>query len=61
MVFNVPTQIGYSVLAGLIFGESAGLPIPGETALIAAGLMSRIGQLNITRVITAATLKRMYA
>ena len=55
VVFNVPTQIGYSVLAGLIFGESAGLPIPGETALIAAGLMSGIGQLNITLVIAVAT------
>ena len=33
----VPAQLGYLALGGLVLGESAGLPLPGETALITAG------------------------
>jgi membrane protein DedA with SNARE-associated domain len=36
MLVPVPTQLGYPALALLIFGESAGLPLPGETALLTA-------------------------
>ena len=37
MLLPVPSQLGYIALGGLILGESAGLPLPGETALITAG------------------------
>jgi membrane protein DedA with SNARE-associated domain len=51
MVIPVPGHIGYPVLAGLVFGESAGLPIPGETALIAAGGLVAAGHLSLPLVI----------
>lgn len=54
MVIPVPGNIGYPVLAGLVFGESAGLPIPGETALIAAGGLAATGHLALPLVIATA-------
>lgn len=47
-------NLGYLALAGLIGGESMGIPLPGETALIAAGLLSHSGKLEIELVILIA-------
>lgn len=41
---------------GLVFAESAGLPVPGETALIAAGLLAGSGVLSLPVVIAAASV-----
>jgi len=38
----------------LIGGESAGIPLPGETALITAGILASQGKLSITLVIATA-------
>lgn len=38
-MFAIATQLGYPALFGLVFAESAGVPVPGETALIAAGVL----------------------
>ncbi len=46
---------GPMLLFLLIFLESAGAPMPGETALIAASLLASRGQLRIGSVIIAAT------
>jgi undecaprenyl-diphosphatase len=54
MLLSVPTQIGYAALAGFVFAESAGVPVPGETALLAAGLLARSGQLSLPIVICVA-------
>lgn len=51
MFMSIPAHLGYGVLAGLVFGESAGLPIPGETALVGAGLLAASGQLSLPLVI----------
>ena len=53
---GVPAGLGYIALAGLIFGEAAGLPIPGETALIAAGGLAATGRLQLPVVILVAAL-----
>jgi membrane protein DedA with SNARE-associated domain len=53
-LLNVPSQVGYPALAALVGSESAGLPVPGETALIAAALLARNGQLDIELVIAVA-------
>src|SRR3954453_3348280 len=47
----LPDQLGYPALAALVFGESAGLPIPGETALIIAGGLAAAGHLSLGPVI----------
>jgi membrane protein DedA with SNARE-associated domain len=54
MFIPVPSQIGYVALAGLILGESAGLPLPGETALITAGGLVAAGHLTLPLVIAVA-------
>lgn len=49
-------HLGYPALAGIIFGESAGLPIPGETALIVAGGLAASGKLSLPLVILVAAV-----
>jgi hypothetical protein len=44
-----PEHLGYLALAALIGAESAGLPLPGETALIAAAVLAHSGELRIER------------
>lgn len=56
MLFAIPAQIGYPALGGLIFGECAGLPIPGETALIVAGGLAAAGHLSLPLVILVAAV-----
>jgi membrane protein DedA with SNARE-associated domain len=51
MLIPVPPQLGYPVLAALIFGESTGLPLPGETALIATGGLVAAGHLALPLVV----------
>jgi undecaprenyl-diphosphatase len=43
-------------LGALILGESAGVPLPGETALITAGGLVAAGHLSLPLVILVATL-----
>lgn len=54
MLFSLPAQVGYPALGALIFGESAGLPLPGETALLTAGGLAAAGQLALPVVILVA-------
>ena len=49
-------QYGYGALFGVLFAESLGLPLPGETFLVAASFLAVQGQLNIWLVgLTACT------
>ena len=50
----VPSHLGYPVLFALIFGESAGVPLPGETALLTAGVLAGAGRLSLPLVIAVA-------
>jgi membrane protein DedA with SNARE-associated domain len=45
---------GYPLLFVLVMAESGGLPIPGETALITAGVLASRGKLQIEWVIVTA-------
>ena len=46
--------VGYAGLAALVGAESAGLPVPGETSLIAAAVLASQGHLSIPLVIAVA-------
>lgn len=59
MLFTVSPSIGLPALAGLVLGESAGLPIPGETALIVAGGLASTGQMSLPLVIAVAAISAM--
>jgi undecaprenyl-diphosphatase len=56
MFIPIPSQLGYSALAAIILGEAAGVPLPGETALITAGGLAAAGHLSLPLVILVATL-----
>lgn len=53
-LIHIPAHLGYLALALLVGAESTGVPLPGETALVAAALLSRDGELNIELVIAVA-------
>src|SRR6202007_2616816 len=48
------SNVGYPLLFLLVMGESSGVPIPGETALITAGVLASQGKLQIELVIVLA-------
>jgi membrane protein DedA with SNARE-associated domain len=54
LFIHVPASLGYIVVGLLIGGESAGIPLPGETSLIAAAVLAAQGHLNIAVVIVIA-------
>src|SRR5919202_6864214 len=54
LLFGVPTNLGYAALAALIAGETMGIPLPGETALIAGGILASEGHLALQLVILIA-------
>ncbi|KIF66498.1 alkaline phosphatase [Streptomyces sp. AcH 505] len=45
---------GYLAVGGLLFVEDFGVPVPGETVLIAAAVYAGTGQLNIVAVVLIA-------
>jgi membrane-associated protein len=53
-LISIPSNLGYLALFALVGAESTGVPVPGETALIAAGLLARHGRLDITLVVLVA-------
>jgi undecaprenyl-diphosphatase len=55
-LIHIPGRLGYLILFGLVGGESTGIPVPGETALITAAVLSRHGQFKIELVIAIAAV-----
>jgi membrane-associated protein len=53
-LIHIPRHLGYLALVGLVGAESVGVPLPGETALITAAILSRHGEFKIGLVIGLA-------
>jgi undecaprenyl-diphosphatase len=53
-LIQIPAHLGYLILFGLIAAESAGVPLPGETALITGGVFAARGEFEIALVIPIA-------
>jgi membrane-associated protein len=51
---DVAETVGYPVIFALIAIETMGIPVPGETALITAGIVASRGRLEIEVVIAVA-------
>jgi membrane-associated protein len=51
---DVAENVGYPVIFALIAVETMGIPVPGETALITAGIVASRGRLEIEVVIAIA-------
>jgi membrane protein DedA with SNARE-associated domain len=60
MLLGLPTELGYGALFAILFVEYAGLPVPGETVLLGAGVLVGAGHLALPLVlifaVTAAIL-----
>jgi membrane-associated protein len=52
---DIPPNVGYSVVFALLAVETMGIPVPGETALIAAALLAHDGKMNIATLIVVAS------
>ena len=53
-LINLPARLGYLVLFAFVGVESSGVPVPGETALITAGVLAHHGRFHIELVILVA-------
>jgi membrane-associated protein len=54
-IIDIPPNVGYAAVFALIAVETMGIPVPGETALIAAALLAHDGQLEIVPLIVIAS------
>jgi membrane protein DedA with SNARE-associated domain len=52
----IVNQYGYLAVGGLLLMENFGIPVPGETVLIAAAVFAGLGKLNIVIVIIVGVL-----
>jgi membrane protein DedA with SNARE-associated domain len=53
-LLSIPRHLGSLVLGALVGAEASGVPVPGETALIAASVLASDGHLSIQVVIAIA-------
>jgi membrane-associated protein len=53
-LLTLPPLLVYGALFAIVFGETAGLPVPGETSLITAGVLATQGKIAILPVIAVA-------
>src|SRR3954454_16035943 len=54
-LISIPANLGYAAVLALIAIETMGIPVPGETALIAAALLAHHGQMDIGTLIVVAS------
>ena len=55
-LLKINSHVAYIVVFALVATESSGVPLPGETALIAAGVLASHGRVHIELVIALAAL-----
>jgi membrane-associated protein len=54
-LIDIPANVGYAAVFALIAVETMGIPVPGETALIAAALLAHDGQMEIVTLVLLAS------
>ena len=54
-LIHIPPNLGYTVVFALIAVETMGIPVPGETALIAAALLAHDGQMDLATLCVVAS------
>ena len=53
-IIDIPANVGYAAVFGLIAIETMGIPVPGETALIAGALLAQKGDIHIVPLVALA-------
>jgi membrane-associated protein len=51
---TLPAHLGYAAVALLVGAESLGILVPGETAILVAGVLARQGRLDLAAVLAIA-------
>jgi membrane-associated protein len=54
-LIDIPANVGYAAVFALIAVETMGVPVPGETALVAAALLAHEGQMDIVVLVVIAS------
>jgi membrane-associated protein len=54
-LIDIPPNVGYAAVFAFIAIETMGIPVPGETALIAAALLAHEGQMDIVTLVVIAS------
>jgi membrane protein DedA with SNARE-associated domain len=54
VLIDIPEHVGYAAVAVFVGMEASGVPVPGETALIAAAVLASQSKLSIELVIAIA-------
>jgi membrane-associated protein len=54
-IVSIPANLGYAAVFAFIAVETMGIPVPGETALIAAALLAHDGQMDIVVLCVVAS------
>jgi membrane protein DedA with SNARE-associated domain len=54
-IIDIPANVGYAAVFALVAVETMGIPVPGETALIAAALLAHKGRLDIVLLCVVAS------
>jgi membrane protein DedA with SNARE-associated domain len=56
VLIDIPENVGYAAVAVFVGMEASGIPVPGETALIAAAVLASQGKLSIELVVAIAAV-----
>src|SRR3954449_11267912 len=59
-LIEIPANVGYSVVFALVAIETMGIPVPAETALIAAALLAHKGQMDIATLTLVAAAAAIF-
>ena len=54
-LIDIPANVGYAAVFAFIAVETMGIPVPGETALIAGALLAHKGQMDIVVLVLIAS------
>lgn len=54
-LIHIPANVGYAAVFALVAIETMGIPVPAETALIAAALLAHKGQMDIGTLVIVAS------
>jgi membrane-associated protein len=54
-LIHIPANVGYAAVFALVAIETMGIPVPAETALIAAALLAHNGQMDIGTLVIVAS------
>ena len=59
-LISIPANVGYAAVFAFIAIETMGIPVPGETALIAAALLAHDGQMDIVTLVVVASAAAIF-